>query len=331
MTHPRVLVTDISWPDTATEQRVLEGVGADLVLARTGEEAELVELARDADAILTCFAPVTPAVVAAGTRLQVIGRYGIGVDNIAVDAATARAIPVTNVPAYCLDEVAEHVLGMILSLERGLHRYDRAVRTGDWSLAVGAPTRRVRGRTLGIVGFGRIGEALARRAQALGLDVVAYAPSGPDRVLAAGARPLELLELAAAADYVSLHAPLTDATRGMIGASFLAAMPAGSYLINTARGGLVDQDALVAALQTGAIAGAGLDVFVPERLAPDHPLMTSDRVLATPHTAFSSRESMIELTRLAAENVAAILAGRRPAATVNPAVLETSRWAHLRP
>src|SRR4051812_23921290 len=127
MPDHRVLVTDISWPDTAIERGVLESVGAELVLASTGEEAELLELVRDADAILTCFSQVTPAVVEAGTRLQVIGRYGIGVDNIAVDVATARGIPVTNVPAYCLDEVAEHVLGLILSLERGLHRYDRAV------------------------------------------------------------------------------------------------------------------------------------------------------------------------------------------------------------
>jgi D-3-phosphoglycerate dehydrogenase len=331
MTDHRVLVTDISWPDTEIERRVLEAIGAELVLAPTGEEAELVELVRDADAILTCFAQVTPAVVAAGTRLQVIGRYGIGVDNIAVDAATARDIPVTNVPAYCLDEVAEHVLAMILSLERGLHRYDRAVREGDWSLTVGAPPRRIRGRTLGIVGFGRIGEALAQRAHAFGLEVVAYEPAGPDRVVAAGARPLGLLELAAASDYVSLHAPLTDGTRGMIGREFLGAMPSGSYLINAARGGLIDQDALVQTLGSGGIAGAGLDVFVPERLAPDHPLMRSDRVLATPHTAFYSEESMVELARLAAENVAAILAGRRPAAVVNPGVLQTARWSHLAP
>jgi D-3-phosphoglycerate dehydrogenase len=331
MTVRRVLVTDISWPDTDIERRVLDAVGAELVLAPSGEEAELVELVRDADAILTCFAQVTPAVVAAGERLQVIGRYGIGVDNIAVEAATARDIPVTNVPAYCLDEVAEHVLAMILSLERGLHRYDRAVRDGQWSLTVGTPTRRIRGRTLGIVGFGRIGEALAQRAQAFGMNVVAYEPSGPQRVLAAGAQPLDLMEVAAASDYVSLHAPLSDRTRGMIGRDFFRAMPADSYLVNAARGGLVDQDALVEALATDEIAGAGLDVFVPERLAPDHPLMTSDRVLATPHTAFYSEESMVELARLAAENVAAILAGRRPAATVNPAVLDAPRWAHLQP
>ncbi len=310
----RVLVTDITWPDTAVEQEVLAAVGAELVLARTGDEAELVELVRDADAILTCFAHVTPAVVAAGQRLRVIGRYGIGVDNIAVAEATARRIPVTNVPAYCLDEVAEHVMAMILSLVRGLHRYDRAVRDGDWSLATGLPTRRVRGTTLGVVGYGRIGRALAEKARAFGMEVVVHDPHAPDT--------LELLDLAARSDFVSLHVPSTPDTSGMIDAAFLAAMKPTAYLINAARGALVDQDALVHALQTAQIEGAGLDVFVPERLPADHPLLRSDRVLATPHTAFYSEESMAELARLAAENVAAVLDGRRPASIVNPEVLD---------
>jgi D-3-phosphoglycerate dehydrogenase len=321
MTARRVLVTDISWPDTAVEQAVLARAGAELVLAPTGAETELVELVRDADAILTCFAHVTPAVVAAGERLRVIGRYGIGVDNIAVAEATARGIPVTNVPVYCLDEVAEHVLAMILSLVRGLHRYDRAVRAGDWSLATGLPTRRVRGTTLGIVGFGRIGATLAQKARALGIDVVAHDPHSPQNAEAVGVEVVDLLELAARADYVSLHVPATAETTGMIGTEFLAAMKPTAYLVNAARGALIDQDALVAALAAGEIEGAGLDVFDPERLPADHPLLASHRVLATPHTAFYSEESMAELARLAAENVAAVLDGRHPAAIVNPEVL----------
>jgi D-3-phosphoglycerate dehydrogenase len=321
MSPRRVLVTDITWPDTTIEEQVLGTVGAELVLAPSGEEAELVQLARDADAILTCFAHVTPAVVAAAPRLQVIGRYGIGVDNIAVAEATARGIPVTNVPAYCLDEVAEHVLAMILSLVRGLHRYDRAVRAGDWSLGTGLPTRRVAGTTLGIVGFGRIGQTLAEKARGLGMHVVAYEPHAPQRARAAGVEVLDLLELAGRCDFVSLHAPATPQTTGLIDEAFLAAMRPTAYLINAARGALVDQDALVAALAAGRIAGAGLDVFVPERLPADHPLLRCDRVLATPHTAFYSEESMAELARVAAENVAAVLAGRRPAAVVNPEVL----------
>ena len=320
----KVLVTDISWPDTAIEDEVLAAVDAATVLAETGEEDELVELVRDADAILTCFAHVTPAVVAAGERLRVIGRYGVGTDNIAVEEATRRGIPVTNVPVYCTDEVAEHVLAMLLAHVRGLVPYDRAVRRGDWSLATGLPTRRVAGRTLGIVGFGAIGQTLARKARGLDLAVVAH-DADEARVREGGAEPVGLLELAGRADFVSVHVPLVEATRGLIGREFMSAMKPSAYLFNAARGAIVDHDALLWALKAGEIAGAGIDVFEPERLPADHPLLAEERLLATPHTAFYSDESMRDLARLAAENVAAVLAGREPASLVNPQILEERR------
>jgi D-3-phosphoglycerate dehydrogenase len=324
----KVLVTDIVWDGPQVEAGVLEQVGATLVLAERGDEEELVGLVRDADAILTCFAHVTPAVVAAGAGLQVIGRYGVGTDNIAVAEATRREILVTNVPVYCTHEVAEHVLGMLLCLVRGIHRYDYAVRRGDWSLATGLPTRRVAGSTLGVVGFGAIGRHVAERAAALGLVVVVHDrdPAGVD---AMGFEAVDLDELAARSDFVSLHVPLTDATRGLVDARFLARMRDSAYLINCARGAIVDHDALAQALAGGAIAGAAMDVFEPERLPDDHPLLAQERLLATPHTAFYSEESMHDLARQAAENVAAVLAGRRPAATVNVELLEHPRWAHL--
>jgi D-3-phosphoglycerate dehydrogenase len=326
-----VLVTDHPWPSTEPEASVLARVGARLVVAETGEEDELLDLVRDADAILTCFRHVTPAVVRAGARLQVIGRYGIGVDNIAVSEATRLGIPVTNVPEYCTDEVAEHVLALVLAHERSLCRFDAAVRRGDWSLATGLPIRRVAGRTFGIVGLGRIGAVLARQAGALGLDVVAYDPTATDPELAAaGAERVSLEELAERADYVSIHVPLTSETRGLVGRDFLARMKPSAFLVNAARGAIVDSDALVEALRAGRIAGAGLDVFEPERLPPDHPLLSTPGVLVTPHVAFYSEESVLELELRAAENVAAILAGRRPASVVNPEVLELPRWAHLR-
>lgn len=320
----KVLVTDISWPDTTIEDGVLAAVDASTVLAETGEEAELVELVHDADAILTCFAHVTPAVVAAGERLRVIGRYGVGTDNIAVEEATRRGIPVTNVPVYCTDEVTEHVLAMLLAHVRGIVPYDRAVRRGDWSLATGLPTRRVAGRTLGIVGFGAIGQTLARKARGLDLAVVAH-DADDARVRDGGAEPVGLLELAGRADFVSVHVPLVEATRGLIGREFLSAMKPSAYLFNAARGAIVDHDALLWALKAGEIAGAGIDVFEPERLPADHPLLAEERLLATPHTAFYSDESMRDLARLAAENVAAVLAGREPASLVNPQILEERR------
>lgn len=309
---------------------MLARVGARLVVAETGEEDELLELVPQADAILTCFKLVTPAVVRAGERLQVIGRYGIGVDNIAVAEATRLGIPVTNVPEYCVDEVAEHALALILAHARGIARFDVAVREGDWALARGRPLNRLAGRTLGIVGLGRIGKALAGKAAGLGLRVVAFDPTaGPDELAAAGAAPVDLDELAEVADFVSIHAPLTDATRGLVGRDVLARMKPTAFLVNVARGAIVDQDALLDALREGRLAGAGLDVFEPEHPPPGHPLLAAQGVIATPHVAFYSEESVLELEVRAAKNVAAILDGRRPASVVNPEVLDLPRWAHL--
>lgn len=326
-----VLVTDYTWPSTEPEAEVLARVGARLLVAETGEEEELLALVPQADAILTCFKRVSPEVVRAGARLQVIGRYGIGVDNIAVDEATRLGIPVTNVPAYCVDEVAEHVLAFLFALERSVCAYGAAMREGDWSLARGLPMRRIAGRTLGIVGFGRIGRTLARKALGLDLRVVVHSPSlSPERAGELGVEVVGLDELAEASDYVSVHTPLTAETTGLVGRDFLARMRPTAYLVNAARGAVVDQEALVEALEERRLAGAGLDVFVPEQLPPGHPLLALPNVVATPHVAFFSEESVLELEVKAAENVAAVLEGRRPAHVVNPQVLELPRWAHLR-
>ena len=329
MSEKTVLVTDYTWSSTEAEAAVLAAVGAGLVVAETGEEDELVELVREADGILTCFAKVTGRVIRAGERLQVIGRYGIGTDNIDVAEATRIGIPVTNVPAYCLDEVAEHALAFLLALARGVCTYDRGVREGDWSLTRAAPIHRIAGRTLGIVGFGKIGLTLAGKARGLGLDVIAHDPHVPEAVRDAGVESVSLEALCARADFISVHVPLTPETQGLIGERELRSMKATAIVINTARGDIVDQDALLEALRKRWIAGAGIDVFVPERLPADHPLLAQANLVATPHVAFYSEESVHDLEVLAAENVAAILSGRRPASVVNPEVLELSRWADL--
>jgi D-3-phosphoglycerate dehydrogenase len=327
-----VLVTDHSWPSTELEAGVLGEVGARLVEAPTGDEAELIELARDADAILTCFARVTAAVVRAGRRLQVIGRYGIGVDNIAVEEATRLGIPVTNVPAYCLDEVAEHALALVLASARRIVRYDAALRRDDWGLRTGMPMFRLRGQVLGIVGFGKIGRTVARKASALGLRCLAFDPYVAPAVFREhGVQATELDDLLARSDFVTLHLPLTDETRHLLDAGRLARLKPTALVVNTSRGGVIDQDALVAALREGRLAGAALDVFEPERLPADHPLLALPGVIATPHVAFYSEESLRDLALLGARNVAAILAGRQPASVVNPSVLTLPRWAHLRP
>ena len=247
MSDKIVLVTDYTWPSTAPEAEVLARVGARLLEAETGSEEELLRLVPEADAILTCFKQVPASVVRAGTKLQVIGRYGIGVDNIPVDEATRLGIPVTNVPAYCLDEVAEHALALLLAGARNIVRYDRAVQADNWSLATGMPVYRVAGRTLAIIGFGKIGRRLARKAAALDLHLLAHDPWVPDEeIRAAGVEPAGLDEALARADFVSLHTPLTEETRHLLNAERLARIKPGAFVINTARGALIDQEALLA-------------------------------------------------------------------------------------
>jgi D-3-phosphoglycerate dehydrogenase len=316
-----VLVTDHPAPTAAIEEALLEAAGARLVIAETGDEAELVRLVQDADAILTCFRHVTPAVVRAGTRLKVIGRYGVGVDNIAVDTATELGIVVTNVPVYCVDEVAEHTIAMWLSLARQTATYDASVRGGAWDIKAGMPIHRVSGSTFGIVGFGNIGRAVADRARGFGVRILVFDPAYPgEAIRRAGSEPVELDELLAESDAVSLHVPLVPATHHLIDARRLGLMKPGAFLINCARGAIVDLDALADAIRNERIAGAGIDVFEPERLPVDHPLIGLRNAVLTPHVAFYSEESIAELQRLATENVIAVLTGRDPANVVNSSV-----------
>ena len=326
-----ILVTDIAWPSTEPEAEVLARVGGELVVAESGSEEELVGLVPQADAILTCWAQVPSSVVRAGDKLQVIGRYGIGVDNIAVEEASRCGILVTNVPSYCLEEVSDHVMALLLACARKICHYNSRVRDGDWEVSSGKPLFRVRGQTLGIVGFGKIGRTLAPKAQAFSMRVLVYDPYiDTDTARAYQCEKTGLDTLLTEADFVSIHTPLTKDTRGMIDEGRLRQMKSTAFVINAARGAIIDQDALVKALEEDWIAGAALDVFVPERLPIDHPLIQLPNVIATPHVAFYSEESLRDLEVQAAENVAAVLSGQRPAAVVNPEVLDLPRWSHLR-
>jgi len=329
-TEKVVLVTDYTWPSTEPEARVLAEVGAGLLIARTGDEAELLSLVAQADAILTCFAKVPASVIRAGPKLQVIGRYGIGVDNIDVAEATRQGIPVTNVPAYCLDEVAEHALALLLACARKVVSYHNAVHAGNWSLHTGTPIFRVSGRTLGILGFGKIGQTLAHKASAFGLRIIAHdAFVSPEIFRQRGVEAASLDDLFTQADFISIHTPLTPETRGLVNAARLRQMKPTAFLINTARGPIIDRDALLHALHERWIAGAALDVFEPETLPADDPLLAEPGLIATPHVAFYSEESVLELESRAARNVAAILAGKRPESIINPEVLALPCWAHL--
>jgi D-3-phosphoglycerate dehydrogenase / 2-oxoglutarate reductase len=327
----KVLITDYVWPDVSVEREILAEVGADAITAPDGTEEVLAHLARDCDAIMTCFAKVTPAVVRAASRCIHIARYGIGVDNIAVDTATELGIVVTNVPAFCVDEVAEHALGLLLACARKIPRYDRAVRAGQWDLQAGKPLLRVRGRTLGLVGFGKIGRAMAERCSGLGLRMLAYDPYLPTQAAAfPGVEMCDLNELLAESDFVSLHLPLTPETREMIGEGELRTMKPGSFLINTSRGGLVDVPALERALEEKWIAGAGIDVLPQEPPPTGCRLLSMESAILTPHAAFYSEESLHDLQASTAQEVARVLGGHMPLSVVNPQVLPHARAAHLR-
>jgi D-3-phosphoglycerate dehydrogenase len=326
----RVLITDLAWPSPEAEAKVLGPVGAELILADSSDENTLLDLVPAADAILTCWAQVPGDVIQAGERLQVIGRYGIGVDNIDVEEATRQGILVTNVPAYCLDEVSDHAMALILACARKICRYNSWVHAGDWTVMRCKPLFRIRGQTLGIIGFGRIGRTLAPKAQAFGMQVLAYDPYVSAETMGDyQCEKVSLDDLLTQSDYISIHAPLTDETRGMIDGARLRQLKPTAYLVNTARGAIIDLDALAAALQSGWIAGAALDVFAPEPLPVGHPLLTLPNVITTPHAAFYSEQSLDDLKVQAAENVAAVLSGHRPPYTVNPEVLDLPRWQHL--
>jgi D-3-phosphoglycerate dehydrogenase len=315
---PRVLVTDQVFGGLEIERGVLEPLGVDLVEAPSSDEATLVELARTAQALLVCFAPVTAAVVdaAAAGGCRVIARYGIGYDNVDVGTATRHGIVVTNVPDYCLDEVADHAMALLLGVARGVVAASTAVRAGDWTVPQQG-VHRLTGRRLALLGVGRIGRRLAARAQAFGLEVIAYDPHLEPWDIDGVQRAASVEEAVAEADFVSLHAPLTPDTRHVIGERTIAAMRRSPVVINTARGGLVDLDAAVAALEDGRIGGLALDVVEVEPLPGDHPLRVHPRAVITPHMGFYSVEAQNELQRRAAEEVARALRGEPARNPVN--------------
>jgi D-3-phosphoglycerate dehydrogenase len=269
---------------------------------------------------MTNWAKVTEPVIAAGRRLRIISRLGIGLDNIDIEAATRRRIVVTNVPDYCVIEVAEHSLALVLALARKIGFYHHETKTGQYRLQAGPPLRRIEGQTLGIIGIGRIGCKLAEKAMPLGLRVLVTSRRRPE-TLPHGAEFCDLEELLRRSDYVSLHAPLTPETRHLINAARLAHMKRGAYLINTSRGALIDTAALVAALDSGHLAGAALDVQDPEPPPLDRPPYNDPRVIVTPHAAFVSVESLENLRSRTARQVSLYLNGERPENIVNAAVL----------
>src|SRR5919202_6319586 len=260
---PRVVITDTFFGSTEPEQEVL-GDLADLELAPAADEQTLRQVAAEADALLNCYAKLTPDLLRSLKRCRIIARYGIGVDTVALDVASEAGIMVTNVPDYCIDEVSDHALALLLNLARGIGKATQATRSGEWDIAVVQPLYRLRGRTLAILGFGRIGRALADKARPLGLRIVAFDQYVPeDAIRGAGVEPVSLQSALEQADLLSVHVPLTDETHQLIDAQALGWMKPGAFIVNTSRGPVIDSSALVEALRAGKLAGAGLDVVEP--------------------------------------------------------------------
>lgn len=306
-----VLQTDFAWPDISIERQVIESAGHQLVVGPSvplpTEEIERLVREHDPAAIMTCWAQVSKAAIASPSALKIVQRIGVGLDNIAVDAATARGAWVANVPDYCIGEVADHAVALLLDWARGTVAFDADVKAGAWDPGK-AKLRRVSDLTVGIVGLGRIGKATSQRLAAFGCTILGYSRQPTEL---ANVEFVPMRDLLARSDVVIIHAPLTVETHGLFDAETIAAMKPGAFLINVSRGPIVDNAALLGALESGHLSGAGLDVVDGE---PNPPRALVDRrsVIVTPHVAFSSDASLAELRRRSAEEVVRVMAGDAP-------------------
>ena len=319
-----VIQTDRGASDRVVEDSVFEGSGLDIAFQRheLTTEDELIAVCAGAHAVIPAYAPLTARVLDALPSLRIVAFMATGYNSVDLDAATERGIVVTNVPDYCTAEVADHALGFLLDLGRNISRLHDCVLAGAWDYEACGKPDRISNQSLGIIGLGRIGSAVARRAASFGLTLKASDPYVDAAAMQALGVEKATLDDVLACDYVSLHCALTDETRDIIDAEALAKMRPSAYLINTARGACVDAEALTAALQAGAIAGAGLDVVSPEPLPHGHPLYSMPNVIITPHTAFMSCVSEKEAREKACLEVVRALRGETPDYVRNPEVLE---------
>lgn len=307
-----VFLTDHAWPDDSVERAIIESAGMTLVSGPASPAAassiEALVQEHRPTGIMTCWAPLSARAIEAAPDLKIVARLGVGLDNIAVETATARSVLVTNVPDYCVEEVSDHAIGFALAWTRGLVQFDREVHAGRW-MPSGARLRRLASLTCGLIGYGRIGRATARKFAAFGCRVLAHDPFMPAD--AGGVEAVGLDALLARSDIVVVHAPLTNGTHHLIDRERVSLMKPGSLLINVSRGAIVDTDAVVQALQSGRLSAAALDVIESEPAVPPA-LLEQPGAMLTPHVAFSSDASLLELRRRAAEEVVRVLRGEAP-------------------
>jgi len=304
---------------------VLSRIGAELLLAEASTPQAIMQVARDADALLVTYAKVTAEMIGQMTRCRIIARFGIGVDNVDIAAATNASIVVTRVPDYCIDEVSDHTMALLLALARKIPFANSRAHAGRWEMPAVVPIHRLRGSVLGLVGFGRIPQLVAPKAKAFGLKVIGYDPFVSEETMKrAGVEKVDFSELVKVSDHISIHTPLVPETNHLFNADVFRRMKPTAHLINTARGAVVDEEALARALDQGHLAGAALDVLSQEPPSTS-PLFGRDSVILTPHMSFYSAESLVELQSKAAEEVVHVLTGEAPRHPLNPEALKSSR------
>jgi len=317
----KIVITDCDHPSVDIEKEILSKINSEPVLEFCRTEDDVIEKAFDADAIINQYAPFTRKVIKSLRKCKVISRYGVGVDNIDIKAATEHNIIVANVPDYCVDEVSTHTFSLILSCARAIAMLDRKVRGGNWDFTLAKPLYRTQGQTIGLFGLGRIARIMAQKATGFGFKIIAYDPYVFDTY--GNVKLVTLEQLLSESDFLSIHAPLTEETKHIIGEKELKMMKNSAYLINTSRGALVDEKALYVALKEKRIAGAALDVMENEPPNWENPLLSLENIVITPHISFYSEESYIELKTKTAEAVLSVLTGSRPRSVVNKEVLNS--------
>jgi len=315
----KVVILDTVYSSYDEEKEVLAPLGIEPVVSRATDEKEIVDLCRDADGICVNLAPMPAAVIEKLASCRIIARYGVGYDNVDVEAATARGIWVANVPDYCGEEVSDQAMALFLSCVRKVARRDAQVRKGMWAVNTADPVHRIKGKTFGFLGFGMIARILNRKLKGfeLGRVLVCDPFLEEETVKSHGAELVDFDTLLRESDYISVHVPLTEKTRRMLGREAFAKMKKTAILVNTSRGSVVDEAALAEALRAGEINSAGLDVFEEEPLPGDSPLRTLENVTLSDHTGWYSEEAMAELKTKTALNVKAVLEGEKPVYPVN--------------
>lgn len=314
---PKVVVTDHGFSDLDIESEVLDEIDAELEVLQAGSSDEIIAGAKDADALLNQYAQLPAEIFEALDGLQVVGRYGIGVDNVDVEAATQNNVKVVNVPSYCIDEVSTHTMSLLLACIRKIPFFDSQVKCGDWDWEQGIPLRRSKGKTLGFVAYGKIARKVSEKATGFGFDQIVYDPYISEKDIKDDpVTKVTFEELLDRADLISIHAPLTDETEALFDKEVFAAMKDDAILVNTARGSIVDEQALYEALSNNEIGAAGLDVL-NEEPPENSPLLELDSVIITPHVAWYSEESKIELRRSVTQDIVRVLRGDKPTALVN--------------